>query len=354
MRKSMIVKLWTVFCLILGLAISPLVQLKAQAREASATVSGTVMSGTTSELLLLSTREGKMEIKLDSETDTSSCKILLPGNKVFVSVAHGNDGYLHAVRITSGGQVTAAGIDSSTTATITGTINEKTKGDVLYVDTPQGEMQIKLDTTTDMSGCNVLVTDKTYSIICARGTDAYMHALSISDAAQGAGVTGSRPDLTPAPAGTVTAATSSVSGTVGDKTKEDLLYLSTAGGEMQIVIDSNTDSRYGMVLVPDRKVTVSFYNGSDAYLHAASITSEKLSVQAPTVDRGSATNVTGTVGDKSTENILYFDTPQGQMEIKLDTLESVTGCKVLVTGRKYIVNCVYGSDAYMHALSITG
>ncbi len=355
MKKHRIAKTGMAVCLVLGMMISPGNRLSAQAEEKEITVKGTIESGTTAEILQLSTKEGKMEIKLDSGTDTSACKILLPGNEISVSVKHGSDEYLHAVKITSSGQNPGVSIDTSNTAVVTGTIGDKTKDDILYFNTPQGEMQIKLDATTNISGCSVLVVDKSYSITCARGSDAYMHAISISDAAAGASVSAaSTSSLSPAPASAVNVATVAVTGTVGESTKEDLLYLSTKEGEMQIVIDSNTDSRSGMVLTPGNKLTVYVYRGSDAYMHAASITGVKDSSSSATVDTSSPATVEGTVGSKSNENILYLKTQQGEMELKLDTVSSVSNCKVLVSGKKLTVTCARGSDAYMHAINITG
>lgn len=350
MRKNRIAGKIMAVCLAVGMLFSPTGYFQTMAAEVIATVEGTVQSGTTAELLKLSTNEGTMEIKLDSDTDTSACKILLPGNRVTVSVSHGSDGYLHAVRIGGQSQSSSPTIDSSTT-TVTGKINSKTKNDILYFDTAQGEMQIKLDPTTNMNGCTVLVADRTYSIACARGSDAFMHAISITDGVTSDAV-GAVSSLTPAPASPVTVSTTSVNGTVVDKTKEDLLYLSTSGGEMQIKIDANTDSRGGLVLTPGRKLTVTVYNGSDSYLHAASIVAAKEATWAVDLDSSTST-VTGTVGSKSTENMLYLDTPQGQMELKLDAVKSVTGCKVFVSGKKLSVACARGSDAYMHAVDIT-
>lgn len=351
MRKKGIVKICVTACLIFGMLAGPAAQMKARAAEVIATVTGTIMSGTTSELLLLSTNEGKMEIKLDSGTDSSACKVLLPGEKVSVSVAHGSDEYLHAVKITSGEKKTEATLDSSTSATVVGTVTKKGPGDVLFVKTPQGEMEIKLDATTNLSGCSVIVADKTYTITCVRGSDAYMHAVSIADGVTAAGAASS--SLTPAPAAAVTAETTSVTGTVSDKTKENMLYFSTQGGEMEIVIDANTDSRNGMFLIPNRKLTVAVYNGGDGYMHAASITASKEYMYEVKVDTSDTASVTGTVGKKSTENVLYLNTPQGEMELKLDKLSSVSGCKVLLKGKKINVTCARGDDAYMHAVSIT-
>ena len=120
------------------------------------------------------------------------------------------------------------------------------------------------------------------------------------------------------------------------------------------MIDANTDSRSGMVLTSGRSLTVSFYRGSDAYMHAATITGVKTDSGAATIDTSTTPTVTGTVGSKSTESILFLNTPQGEMEIKLDAVRSVNNCKVLVTGKKINVTCARGSDAYMHALDITG
>ena len=359
MKKIQNAKQFIAVCLALGMALLPANVIKALAAEVVATVEGTVLSGTTSDILKLSTREGDMEIKLDSGTDTSACKILLPDKKISVSVSHGSDGYMHAVKITGEAQASSVSVDASTTATVTGTLSEDTKSDILYVDTPQGQMEIKLDPTTNISGCSVLIAGKSYSITCARGSDAYMHAVSISDGTGGtSGLfnTGSNSSvLTPAPASAINASTSTVTGKVSDNTRAaDLLYLKTNDGEMQIVIDADTDSRGGMVLTPGNKLTVSVYRGSDAYMHAAVVTGNKDGYQSVEIDTSSPATVTGTVGSKSTENILFLDTPQGQMELKLDCVRSVTNCKVLVSGSKLTLTCARGSDAYMHALDITG
>ncbi len=354
MKGHKIAKICMMVCLILGMVLIPANKLKVQAAEVIATVQGTILSGTSSDLLKLSTKEGNMEIKLDSGTDTSACKILLPGKHISVSVSHGSDGYLHAVKISSEAQAPTVTIDNSTTATVTGKISEKSEGDILRFITPQGEMEIKLDSTTNMSGCSMLVADKNYNIVCARGSDAYMHAISISDGA--ATVSSVDTSLTPAPADSVNrkAATGTVTGTVAKSTKEDLLYLSTKDGEMQFVIEKNTDSRNGMILTPGSKLTVSFYHGSDAYLHAVDIVGVKESSLPVSIDTSSPATVSGTVGSKSTESLLYLDTKYGTMELKLDAVKSVTGCKVIVSGKKLTVTCARGSDAYMHALDITG
>lgn len=148
MRKNKLAKGWITACLIAGVTLAPFSGVRVQAAEVIATVSGTVRSGTTAELLLLSTKEGNMEIKIDSGTDASACKVLLPGESISVSVSHGSDEYLHAVKITAGEKKPVAAVDSSNASTVTGTITEKRQGDILFVKTPQGDMEIKLDAST--------------------------------------------------------------------------------------------------------------------------------------------------------------------------------------------------------------
>ena len=36
------------------------------------------------------------------------------------------------------------------------------------------------------------------------------------------------------------------------------------------------------------------------------------------------------VGDESSESVLYLDTPQGEMQLKLDAVNSISNCKVFV------------------------
>lgn len=344
MKKHTITKLCTFAGLVAGLLLTPLTKLDAQAAE-TATVHGTILSGTNEELLKLSTSDGNMEIKLDSGTDTSACKVLLPDKKVTVNLTYGSDAYWHASKITSESPDLGIALDSDTTATVTGKVGKKTSGDILFFETPQGEMEIKLDATTNMSGCSFLVMGKPYEIVCARGSDAYMHAISISD------VTSSKTSSVPAG---VDPSSMKVAGTVGASTKEDLLYLVTKEGEMQFKIDSNANTSSGIILTPDNKLTVYFYHGNDGYLHATGITGNKDSGSDARVDTSDTSTVTGTVEDNSTENILFLNTRDGVMELKLDKLNSLSNCKVLVKGKKVSLTCAYGSDAYMHAIDITG
>ena len=71
-------------CLAVTMLLTPFLQTEVYAAE-TANVQGTVASGTTAELLMLSTKDGKMEIKIDSSTDVSEARILLPETQAFRS-----------------------------------------------------------------------------------------------------------------------------------------------------------------------------------------------------------------------------------------------------------------------------
>lgn len=332
-------------CLFLGLALCLTAPLPVRAAEVFATVQGTISSKTTSDILFLSTSDGTMEIKLDGNTDTSECKIMLPGKKVSVAVTYGSDAYLHAAKISTNIKAPSANVDASNATTVVGTLTSSTREDLLFLKTPQGEMQIKFDAGTSLENCSVLIVGETYSVTCARGSDAYMHAISISDSTQAGALTSTPGNNT---------AFMSVSGTVDGNTRENLLYLDTKDGEMQFVIDYNADTSKGMVLTPGRSLTVFFYHGTDGYLHTVLIVGSKDASSSAQVDTSSTVTVTGTVDSRSTENMLYLNTPQGTMELKLDKLNSLNNCKVLISGKTVSVSCAYGSDAYLHAVSITG
>lgn len=348
MKKTFFARIGLMVCLALGVSSLPVSELFVKADNDYTTVHGTVMKGTTPSLLLLATPQGNMEIKLDSNTDTSGCKLLLTNKKIYASLYYGSDAYMHAAKIMSDAPSTSVSLDNSTQSTITGTIRDRSTEEVLYVSTPQGEMEIKLDPTTDMSGVSVLVADKSYSIVCARGNDAYMHAIRITDTNSAAPT---------APSATQTYGTSTptgmnVGGTVSRNTTANILYLDTSGGEMQFKLDSTTDTLRGMVHVPGNPLIVYYTHGSDGYLHATSVVGNRTYSNA-SVNADTST-VTGTVDSKSTESILYLSTQNGMMELKLDNIKSLNNCKALTVGKIVSVSCAYGSDAYMHAISITG
>lgn len=355
MKKFKNLKLWLAACFMLGIMIMPCTRMKAEAADIIATVNGTISSKTSGDILYLSTKEGMMQIKIDSNTNVDGIKVLNPNRSIYVSVTYGNDSYLHAAKIFTDEPTTAAVVDTTNTFKASGTISTKSTDKLLYFNSPgNGEMHIKLDDTTKMNAGPVLMVNKTYTITCGRGSDAYLHAVSIDDPSGATVSNGTSSAYTPTPAGAVTAQTTVFTGTVGSNTTESMLYFNTSGGEMKIVIDANTDSRFGMVLTPGRNLTLTAYRGSDAYMHAAVILGSKTASVAPQIDTSSPMTVVGTVSSKSTEDILYLNTAQGEMILKLDAVSSVSNCKVLTSGKQITVTCGRGSDAYLHALTIKG
>lgn len=341
-----------------GMLLAP-ARMEVQAEEVIATVQGKVMEGTTAKLLYLDTSDGKMEIKIDDGTSTGNCKMLLPDKKISVSVANGNDGYLHAVSISENGENPSVSLDTSKVSNVVGTVNDKTTEEVLHLDTSQGEMELKIDKNTDLSNCSVLVVHGKYVVSCARGEDAYMHAISIADVASASAPssdvsqTGTDSQTySQAPVVNPTGETRTVTGTVKDNTEESTLYLATSEGTFTFKINDSTDTSKGMVLTPDNKLMVTYFRGSDSNLHVTSIVGVKDS-SSSAVDTSSQATVIGTVKGKSTENILVLDTSAGEMELKMDQVAGPVGCKVLVEGKKVSVTCSRGDDAYMHALTVT-
>lgn len=345
--------------LVLGLALCFRGQITAQAAEVVATVNGTILADTKTGLLYLSTSDGVMEIKIDSGTDVSECKALLAERKVSVSLSYGSDGYMHAVKITSEVNDEAVDLDQNSTE-VYGTLSKQSKGDLLIFRTQQGTMEIKLDPSTDMTNCSILVPESNYTIKCARGSDAYLHAVSIANGssnvptASTSGLTASA-SLTPAPQNpsNIGVPTAAVLGTVVSGTTDNMLRLSTDEGEMEIKIDADTDTRNGVVLVPGNLVVVTLYRGSDAYMHAVMVAGVK-TVSNAVIDTtaGSQSTVSGTIAEKSTEDILRLDTSAGTMELKMDAVERIAGCKALTVGKRVTIVCARGSDAYMHAIEI--
>ena len=143
-------------------------------------IQGTVKSGTTESELLLGTSGGDMKIKIDANTNLSVCKTLMPNDTVAVACFRGSDAYFHASVITGTVQPGSASVDGSSAVTVSGKVASGTKGDLLYLATDGGTMQVKIDNGTSMSGIRVLTLDRNVKVSVARGSDAYMHAVTIS------------------------------------------------------------------------------------------------------------------------------------------------------------------------------
>ncbi len=327
-------------CVVLGLVRFP-----ARTAAAEITYSGTVSDKTTADKLYLSTSGGTVEIKLDGSTEIVNARFLLPGNSVTANCYTGSDEYWHASKITGNSSVGKVAIDNSTKATVKGTIAKGTTEEMLYLVVDNGTMQIKIDESTDVSAVKFLIIGKTIQVVVARGSDAYMHALSISDVAGTSTSSGSSTG--------VAASGSGISGTVEKGTTTSLLYLNTSGGTMQIVLDLATDVSASRVLLPGQKVTVNFYRGSDAWNHASRIVNNTATA-APEVslDSGARITVSGRVTGDTKEDTLFLNTSGGVMQIKLDAATNFSRCPVLLLDKNIQVTCDRGSDEYYHAVSI--
>ena len=311
------------------------------------TVTGTVKPGTTENLIYLEMSDGSgiMELKLDANTDTSKCKVLVPGKKITAVIYYGNDEYMHASSIASGSVSGGVTVDTANPATVSGKVGKDTTDTLMFLEMSNGTMELKIDPTTDMSACSVMVAGKNVTVVCARGSDAYMHALSISTGAGSTGSYGSTAVADAAPSGTT-----AVSGKVNKDTNGNVLYLDIDGGTMYIALDANTDTTGGFVATPGAKMTAYVYRGSDATMHAAKITASRA---ASTTLSGSTTTFSGTVASNSTESDLYLNTSGGVMKIKLDASSTLTGAKILTNGKNITVSASVGADEYWHAVSIS-
>ncbi len=315
-------------------------------KAAGTTFSGTVSDKTTSDVLYLTTSGGTMEIKIDSSTSVSGTKLILPGCSVSVSCTRGSDEYWHASTITGTAQVGAVTVDSSNSATVKGTVAKGTSEELLYLVTDNGTMQIKMDDTTDLSGVVMLIIGKSVKVVCARGSDAYMHALSISDAG---GTTATSSSST----GSVTTSGNAVKGTVEKGTTASILYLSTSAGTMEFVLDLATDASACRTLIPGNSITVSFYRGNDAWNHTSKLVNNSSSASSQvSLDSSTQTTVSGTVSSNTTEDTLYLETSGGTMQIKLDAATNFSRCPVIIQDKSIQVVIQRGSDEYYHAVSI--
>ena len=315
--------------------------------------SGTVSDKTTSDTLFLITSGGTMQIKIDSATDTSQGKFLLPGYKVTCSCQVGADEYWHALSITGSSKTGAASVDTSKTATVTGSVAKGTNEEMLFLSTKDGTMEIKLDPTTDVSGVKAFIMGKNLQVTCSRGSDAYMHALSVTDKG-GTTAALTTADTTQTAVQTVTtqAPAYSVTGTVDKATTSSVLHLNTSGGKMEMKIDAGASASCHM-LMPGTSVTAGFYRGSDEWLHTSVMVNNTSKLAAVTTLDSQQLTVSGTVTESSSESTMFLSTSGGTMQIRMDASTDFSGCPVLVKNKSVQVVCQRGADEYYHAVKIT-
>ena len=223
-------------------------------------IQGTVGENSNNEVLYLVTSGGTMTIKIDSDTDFSYCHLLKKDLTVGVDYYRGSDAYLHAKKVVGNYESTSSVSLESNTSTVVGTVTSDSTENVLALSTSGGTMKIKLDSgVTAGSYYKVLYPGQYVQVTVARGSDAYMHAVSFLGSTATAGGT------------SITSATGAVQGTIAGNTTSSMLYLATSAGTMIFKIDSNTYKDTAKDLTAGTNAVVAFYRGNDAYNHASII-----------------------------------------------------------------------------------
>ena len=305
------------------------------------TFEGKATDKTTADTLYLQTSGGTVEIKVDSNTDTSEAKFIFKGDKVTAECYRGDDEYWHASKLKGGNKSENADVDKGKSSTVRGKIAKGTTSSKIYLKTNSGTMEIKIDESTDLSKVRYLVLDQKVEIVCARGSDAYMHAISVANS-EGSGSMS-----------TINAKGTEISGKVVKGTTTSNLILKTSDGTKEYVLDVATDATECRVLIPDEHITAFYYKGKDDKNHISKLINDDDSC-ASKVETDSNTNavVSGRVTSETTEEILFLELSNGVMQIKLDSSTNFSRCPVIVHNTNLKVECERGNDGYYHAKSI--
>ncbi len=305
------------------------------------TFTGKVGENTTAEKLCLSTSGGTVEIKIDSQTDTSEAKFLMKGDKIIADCYRGDDEYWHASKLKADSKSEDADVDKDKKSTVVGRIAKGTTSSKIYLKAKDGTMEIKVDGSTDLSGIRYLVLDQKVEIECARGSDAYMHAISVRPAGSGSS------------SADIEAKGTEVTGRVEKGTTTSTLKLKTSGGTMDFILDLATDATECRVLIPGQKITAYYYRGSDSWNHISKIVNDSNSrASKANCDANTNVVVSGRVTSETTENTISFETSSGIMEIKLDSETNFSRCPVVVYNTKLKIECERGDDGYYHAKAV--
>lgn len=230
--------------------------------------------------------------------------------------------------------------------TVSGTIDSGSNGNILKLNTSNGTMDLKIDSSTNFNNVRTLLPGQKLTLKITYGSDAYWHIVSVEEGARTVGVSVDRSNV------------STVSGTLTGVISDDVIKLKLQNGEeMHIKLDSDTDYSGTQFLMAGRNYSINVAYGSDAYMHAVSVNDgagvasgsySGSSYIVPTTNVSATTTVSGTVGDKSTSKLLYLSTDSGEMQIKLDALSQAY---VLYHGQKIKVSIGYANE-YWHAVSI--
>ena len=317
-----------------------------------ATVSGTVQEGCTDEMFTLKVNGNIMKIKIDKATDLSLIHALIPDTTITAAVYTGDDKYLHAYKLAGNVALQNTAVrDASSSITVTGTVEKNTTDNILYLSTNGGSMIIKLDTDTNVSNGGLLIIGKKVNVVTQRGSDAYLHAVSINSDVSYAATVGNVIQMSD----TVerTSQDMKVEGIVKKETTNAVIQLSTTGGDMTIRIDANTQWTDSKAIQADQKITVVAYRGADKYLHAASVTSKLDASPATTLNGASAVAFTGTL-TKIDGYTITLKTNEGDQIFRFDNSSDFSQFRMLQGDRTVTIIGVTGADGYWHVKSISG
>lgn len=307
-------------------------------------VTGTVKSGSDTNMIKLNVDDQEMKIKIDSSTDMSQCKVILEGNKISADIYVGSDRYLHATRVSiaSGSSGNASG---AKTCMLSGTIKNGTNNKVIKLETILGDFDIKFDSATDMSKLSYLAIGRNIAVTICKDAAGGYYATVISD---GDNVTTAQTSNSTNTSGS----SADMSGKITSSSNAGTLYINNQSGTLTVKVDSSTNTSKGVVLVNDANINAKVYTGSDGCLHFESITQSR-AANNYTVDSSNLYSITGRVASGSTVDTIKFDMGDGSvMNLKLDDNTVCSNGLILANGTKIKVTCGRGADAYMHAVRI--
>ena len=202
---------------------------------------------------------------------------------------------------------------------------------------------------TDLGTTGLLLVGKTVDVTVQRGSDAYLHAVKISSNANAATTSSSSDSMSPT--ADKTSDYISVQGTVESNTTNAVLYLKVGGQVMNIRIDKNTKWPESDALRTGTTVAAVVYRGSDAYLHAESITSNLDSAPSATVNTASKLSFRGTI-EKVDGYTITLKSNDNTYTFRFDDSTDFSGFRLLNTGKTVTIDAATGSDGYWRAISV--
>lgn len=314
-----------------------------------AVISGTVQDNPSDSSFVLKVNNNLLTIKIDSSTDLTQLHVLNSGRTVSAAVYTGSDNQFHAYKL--GGNITNGPVALDGAAvTVSGTVLKNTDDNTLLLSTSDGNMTIRMDTQTVIGAGGLLLIGKKVEVVVQHGADAYMHAVKI---------TGKESSSTTDPSSNLWPATTrcsgevDVKGKVDKKTDNNTLYLNIDGqGTMIIRIDVNTKWEAAQAFRIGDTVKAKVYGGADAYMHAASITSNLDSASGTSLDATSQLNFVGKI-TKIDGSKITLSTASGDMLIKYDNGTNFDGYRILKTSDSNVtITAMTGSDGYWRATRV--